>query len=436
VITTVAALGSVFSPSAATAATYYVAVDDNGSDSNSGTSGSPFRTIGKGISVLNAGDTLLIRSGTYDERPVDSNNQRIGHGNSWSDAPIIKPDTGATVTFRPSCCGGINLAASGDPNIQYLIIDGDNGKGPFNFIIDGVNVSQYSSVGVSINQLSHIRITNIEIKNFTRDYGTGLSVGGADNNEIINVKIHDIATNPTQCPHSPCASGDLSHGIYMSGGSNNLFDRIESYHNGAYGLQLYNSGGAANNNIVRNSKFYDNGLVVNGGMVIGSGDGNQAYNNLVYNNHGNGIDVCCGGNPVNNRVYNNTVYGNAKDGINVGSGSGRAVVNNISFGNGGSQIWIEPRTTNITHANNLCSSAGAGCAIVSSNPSEIFVKPGVDFHLREGSPAIDKGETISIASNDADGVPRRQGGACTIGAYEFGLSRSIPAPTDFRKISN
>ncbi|MBA4374489.1 MAG: hypothetical protein C0402_16690 [Thermodesulfovibrio sp.] len=45
------------------AATYYVAVD--GSDSSSGTSSAPFGTFTKAMGVLKAGDTLLIKDGTY-----------------------------------------------------------------------------------------------------------------------------------------------------------------------------------------------------------------------------------------------------------------------------------------------------------------------------------------------------------------------------------
>src|SRR4029078_12383470 len=44
-------------------ATYYV--DSAGSDSNPGSIGSPFLTWAKGASVLTAGDTCLIRGGTY-----------------------------------------------------------------------------------------------------------------------------------------------------------------------------------------------------------------------------------------------------------------------------------------------------------------------------------------------------------------------------------
>src|SRR5579859_6230858 len=44
---------------------YYVST--SGSDTNPGTLSSPFKTIAKGVSAVNAGDTLYIVSGTYNE---------------------------------------------------------------------------------------------------------------------------------------------------------------------------------------------------------------------------------------------------------------------------------------------------------------------------------------------------------------------------------
>jgi len=50
----------------ATGSQYYVATD--GSDSNPGSLSKPWRTVEKGLESLQAGDTLLIRQGTYVER--------------------------------------------------------------------------------------------------------------------------------------------------------------------------------------------------------------------------------------------------------------------------------------------------------------------------------------------------------------------------------
>ncbi|WP_314584755.1 discoidin domain-containing protein [Paenibacillus terrigena] len=63
----------VKSPSAQAAGnTYYVST--TGSDSNSGTQESPFRSIQKASSVMVAGDTCVIRSGTYHESIIPMNN--------------------------------------------------------------------------------------------------------------------------------------------------------------------------------------------------------------------------------------------------------------------------------------------------------------------------------------------------------------------------
>ena len=47
---------------------YFVA--PNGSDRNSGTLEKPFRTIGKAVRVLKAGDTCYIRGGRYHEEVI------------------------------------------------------------------------------------------------------------------------------------------------------------------------------------------------------------------------------------------------------------------------------------------------------------------------------------------------------------------------------
>ncbi len=52
--------------------TYYVATD--GDDANPGTISEPWKTIQKAASTINAGDTVYIRAGVYNERVVLKNN--------------------------------------------------------------------------------------------------------------------------------------------------------------------------------------------------------------------------------------------------------------------------------------------------------------------------------------------------------------------------
>lgn len=73
--------------------TLYVA-DSGGSDNNDGSSGAPFKTIQKCASVVTAGGTCLIRTGTYRETITPTNSGSAG-------SPItFKPDGAAVVTIN------------------------------------------------------------------------------------------------------------------------------------------------------------------------------------------------------------------------------------------------------------------------------------------------------------------------------------------------
>src|SRR5206468_9648869 len=51
-------------------------------------------------------------------------------------------------------------------------------------------------------------------------------------------------------------------------------------------------------------------------------------------------------------------------------------------------------------------------------PVDLFLTPGADFHLRDGSPAIDSGTSANAPSFDLDGNPRPVGAGYDVGAYE------------------
>ena len=76
--------------------------------------------------------------------------------------------------------------------------------------------------------------------------------------------------------------------------------------------------GVANNNIARNNKFYDNSTagVWSCGLLLSSGNGNQAYNNVAYGNY---AGFCIQSRVTNARLYNNIAYENDVYGMYVGS---------------------------------------------------------------------------------------------------------------------
>lgn len=305
-------------------ATYYVAT--NGSDNNSGNSlGSPFRTIGKGLSVIVAGDTLFIRGGSYSE-DIDSGDQTIPVGTSWSNAPLISAYQAESVTLRR-----ISLYAS---YIRYAIFQ--------NLILD---VQSTAAEGVYLaDGTTHIRVIGCEIKN-ARVSGVMFPRIADGFNELINCDVHHSGTS------------GRGHGLYI-GSSNNIFEGNRIHHNASSGMQVYNGyGETPSNNLIRNNRFYNNGTTPAStlgyfpfGIVLGSGNNNAAYNNLCYSTDGGGISTTSGA--TNSKIYNNTIYGNSSTAyaVDLGGGGGTVVKNNIIFGNGLNSI---NNTSGAVLSNNL-----------------------------------------------------------------------------------
>lgn len=393
--TAIAFISDVACPSAATAATYYVAT--TGNDANVGSQSQPFRTIKKGVSVLKAGDTLYIRGGTYAES-IDSNTSILPAGTSWTNPVTIAASPGETVILKP--WGGDSVLSLAASYVRYLIFDG--------LVIDATNMSYGVSGWGGAN---HIRIQNGQIKNAKASgailaSGNGLS---SDYFEFINMKVH----------HN--GSSRLDHGIYIAT-SNNLVERCEIYSNTGYGVHVFisaSTGEKANRNIIRQSIIRDNstsGDATSAGIILSSGYGNLAYNNIILNNP-YGIQI--GYDASSTKVYNNTIYANKYFGIDISSSSTSTTVrNNILYQNGGT---ISNTGSDTVQSNNM-----------TGNP--LFVDAAAaNFSLQPGSPAIDTGVPVNEVTNDFSGISRPQGVTYDIGAYEY--RSTLPAPANFRSVS-
>jgi hypothetical protein len=378
-------------PHIATAATYYVAT--TGNDSNPGTQQQPFRSISRGMTFVRAGDVLYIRGGTYSES-INSNQQTIPTGSSWSDAPRIAAYPSETVVLVGAYGQGINLAAS---YIRYVIFDG--------LVIDGGGVSVQAGA-------HHVRFQNGEIKNAMGQGVQGGFGGGATTNiELINMRIHHNG-NPVQ---GPTYGGRLDHGIYVAI-QGLLIDGCDIYENTGYGIQIYDSsGGNSSGTVIRNTRVHDNHG--DGGVILSYGSNIQFYNNVVYN-HLTGVGVNY--NASNVQIYNNTIYNHPNGmGVEIGSGaSGTNVRNNILYRNGQALADYSGSTT---ASSNL-----------TTDPKFADATNG-NFTLQSSSPAIDAGVTISIVTTDFLGAPRPSGAAYDIGAIEYGSAAAMPsAPQNLR----
>jgi len=353
---------------------YYVAT--NGNDSSSGALSKPFRTIAKGVTFLQPGDTLYVREGMYAESLYCGITVCIPGGTSWSSPVTVAAYPGETVIIKPT--SGVRVIGLEQPGQNFIIIDG--------FIIDGTNVG-YDGIQIQ-NSAHHVRLQNTEIK-FAP--GQGINVGpGSNFNEFINNIIHDTGTN------------EFHHGIYISG-SHSVLESNSIYNITGYGIHVYTQTSRASDNIARNNEIHDIGTRSSSaaGIILSGGDNNCAYNNIIWNSP-IGIKTTHGG-VSNSNIYNNTIYGSSDFGILIGSDSSTAIVkNNIAYSNG-TDIHNESGST--TLSNNL-----------TVDPKFIDIS-SFNFHLQGTSPAIDAGVTISEVVTDFDGISRAQGN--DIGAYQY-----------------
>jgi parallel beta-helix repeat protein len=274
----VALLGSLVHAQKSEAKTSYVATD--GSDSNPGTEGQPFRTLSRGILDLGPGDTLYVKNGTYESWGLYG----PPSGTSWANPVTIAAYPGhSPVIVKPDQFPHVLEFING----RYIAIDG--------FFIDGTSAIN----GIKITS-GHIRIQNSEIA-----YATGgiFVIPGSDGNEFINLQVHDNGTT------------DFDHGIYIAS-SDNIVEGCSIHGNAGWGVHLYSSSGGVNNNVIRDNDIYDNGRsgVRGNGILISSGSGNQAYDNVIWGNIG-GIRI---EGASDTYLDNNTVYGNRDFDINIG----------------------------------------------------------------------------------------------------------------------
>jgi parallel beta-helix repeat protein len=388
------------------AATYYVSKEGNTGNScaTAQSPGSKAKlTIAAGAACMSGGDTLLIQAGTYTESMIGSGEGsfpwRSGTSGNYTRYARYQNDR---VVIRPS--GGDRVLYMDGPS--YIELDG--------LIIDGMNVL-YNVVKLDSYQgtTHHIRIKNSELTMA----GAApvpwpgqpmIILEGGDRNEYLNNNIH----------HSP-----NGYGMYITR-TNALIDGNIIHDNGGFGIHVYEGSGKnlTANVTIRNNKIYNNGFTERYcGMILSTGNGNIAYNNVIYGNYACGIQIDYS--MTNPKAIHNTIYGNGQECIYVGSGSRNAEIrNNICYQN---RTDIVNNGSGTVQSNNL-----------TSNP--MFVDaPNANFHLQVGSPAVDQGLTLSIVTNDYDGILRPQDGASDIGAYEYSKNGSIkrPAPANFRIVS-
>ncbi|MGD9852895.1 MAG: right-handed parallel beta-helix repeat-containing protein [Nitrospirales bacterium] len=394
------------------ASLYHVAV--NGQDLTSCQKGTnpqtPRQSIGGSLRCLSPGDTLYVHSGTYGES-ILSWKTKIPNGKGWDKPITVAVYPGDVVTITPR--KGHAFFWINDGQAKYLIIDG--------FIIDGENQALH---GFKFHENTrYVRIQNTEVKNST---ASGILVTPGPGrvqdtyHEFINMKVH----------HN--GQSRLDHGFYVTT-SSNLFEKNEVFLHQGYGIHIYQSKeNTANNNVIRHNIVHNNGLAGwSCGILLSSGEGNIAHNNIVYENF---IGLCSQYRSTNAQFYNNIAYENRISGIYVGdkTNSQTGVYNNTIYKNGTQGIFIGDGARKAQVKNNIVYLNGAhnifeqekgkNEASVSHN---LMIDPRFvnaqahDFRLQPGSPAIGGGIFIDGITLDNKAITKQTGEPPDIGAFAY-----------------
>jgi len=434
-ICSVATLFVLCSVSAASAATYYVA--PGGNDNNNGSSGSPWATIQNFGNFATAGDTLIVRAGSY-----------AGAIFGWDG-----PNQGLYSQISGTAAKPIVIEA--DPNAApgAVIINGRNAHQPnaldFEPGCDYVNI-----IGFTITDPNNV-LTKC-----------GMECTGTTGNQILNLTVNgssgvggilvDNGTN-VLIQNNVCmnvlGTGSTGHGMYLSGHSLNCTIRGNVLHDNAYvGLHIngadFNTGsGIVSGALIERNTIYNNGQ----NAINADGLNNSTIrNNLIYSYTRSGIvlyqiDAAAGG---NNNVIVNNIFASPKSGAEaalrfVNASTGNHVFNNVMFGGGNvfldvssdslpgllsdynavSTLFENDDTGATESLAQWRTQSGNDTHSFTSTNSAMFVNAaGGNYHSLSASPGIDAG-TASLGgsgapTNDIENNPRPSGNGYDIGCYE------------------
>ena len=350
---------------------------------------SPGGSIQAALDSANAGDTVVVKAGTYTGAITFKKND-----------VTLQGEAGATIDGAGSTARGL-VTFDGRSNIKIIGMTVTNagghgmygGGGVSNITIQNNTVSNSKDGGIFVGDGSNVIIDGNTVTN-NNGGASGGDIGQAANEGVtlFNIKTFEIMNNKVFGNHEEGI--DVKNGTTDGSIHNNMV-----YENNGPNIYI---DGASNTKVFSNMAYNAKGSSKAGiGLAVESGGAAsnlEIYNNILYGNPGGGIDMWTGS-YSNIKAINNTIANNGKGAI-TGSGITNSIArNNIIFNNAIS-------ASGYTADHNLTTDPG-------------FVS-ATDFHLKAGSPAIDAGVSDGAPTTDFAGATRPVGSAIDIGAYEFG----------------
>lgn len=301
--------------SSATARGIYVST--SGTDTASGMIGDPLRTIQAAANRAKPGETVFVRGGTYDERPV-----LAGSGSPTS-----------SVTFRPYrnekvvITGGLEVSGSSNRVSGFTVTPGVRNSPTGQIWIDGTDnvvdhITQYDTYGTPETAVNSALIT-----------GSG--------NVLSNVDFHDCGPIVTS---STSARNTISGGsIHHTGGSMAV---LEGDRNTLKNMDMHDPGGTTAGQVDTSGNGSD-AININGTHITISG--NRIYHVFIHslNQHEDSIqwwntadDLVIEGNRIGSRATGGPYDSGDAGHIQFETGSAQRVLirNNVFLGEYGDYV--------------------------------------------------------------------------------------------------
>jgi hypothetical protein len=417
-------------------------VSPGGNDANPGTLAAPLATPGRALALAAAGDTILLRNGTYSiARSLSITQAGLtlrSYPGEW--ARIVAGTTDPTnltsvVVVYASRVSVESLELQG---ASYYGIKLDDLYGPQSGItIRGVNIRHTGRDGIKAQNADGLLIEACEVASTgVRDASNaeGIDVMGSIGATVRGNYVHDIATT----------------GIFVKAGTRQAViesNRVER--TGHAGILLGSESAAQ---YMRNGALYEaidslarNNVVIDAALAgIGSiaGDNVRFENNTIINAARTGQAVFRAAaneyrTQPRNIVLKNNVLGLAASStrpmIHLNNYAGAiASDSNIWFSPGGRYGFWRDSTGG---PNSYWTTLDQWRAGMNADARSRTIDPVLDsawlYRPLPGSPALDTAETLAEVMTDYSGTPRPLGPASDIGAHE-GTAQILSPPTNFR----
>lgn len=380
--------------SCAEAQTYYVA--KTGSDTNNGSASAPWLTIGHAALEAQAGSTVYVEAGTYNESVLFANS-------GTSSAPIVINGQGVAIVDGTgvACCvspafaqsngfigtntqGLFNIgAASG---VNYLTVEG--------FTIQNYKVSTAAKVPVGVlivGSGTGINFLNNTVKNIQTTAGKR---GNAYGIGVFGISATPLSVTVSGNTVTGCLTGESETTTYNGNVQNFVVSNNTIYDNDNIGMDAigFEGVGPTGFDQAKNGDVYGN-LIYNNSAFKNPGEGNSYDEDGLYCDgcanvtferntlYGNDLNIeaaseISGEVSSNVIIRNNLSYAANSCGISVGgyakSGTGGStnitIVNNSLYDNdtqntGSGEFQIQYRATGIVFENNIVYAGAQGLFI-------------------------------------------------------------------------